>query len=302
MKCLPLFAAFLLILSCTPVVAQEIECEISIDVQRLTSTDAKDNLSDFVQQLTQYINSYRWTKEDFQGEKIKCTMSISVLGSTGNNHYTAQAFIGSQRPIYKAGRNTAVTRFIDDKWEFDYTRYQSLAHTESRFDPLLSLIDYYAYIILGYDADTYHTNGGTVYFQKAMDIVNKSRGASGAGNGWEASSQGSFSRMQLLDELLGPKFQDFRKAVHVYYYRGLDSLSMDPQRALKKILSALEKIGKLRDKINQPSLLIRTFFETKYMEIAEVFLQDDDRSVYAKLIQIDSGHQQAYEQASAKRR
>jgi len=290
----------LLALNCT--VAQEIDCEITTDVQRLTTAETRDNLSDFVQQLKQYVNTYTWTKEDFGNEKIKCTFNISFQGSVGDNHYITQVFIGSQRPVYKLGQNTAVTRIMDANWEFDYIRNQAFSHNDSRFDPLLSFIDFYIYLILGYDADTYHTNGGTAYFQKAMEIVNQSHGASSSGKGWELSPQGSYTRAQVIDELLNPKYQDYRKAVHVYYYRGLDSLYRDPEKALKKMYSALEKIGKLRVKNNHPIVVLKTFFDTKYLEIAEKFLKDPDPSIYAKLSKIDPAHQQTYDEYAVKPR
>ena len=85
--------------------------------------------------------------------------------------------------VHKAGRNSGVIRILDDKWEFDYVRSQSLIHDEFRFDALLSFIDFYAYVVLGFDFDSYKAFDGTLYFEKAVDIVNKSRGAA-SGTGW----------------------------------------------------------------------------------------------------------------------
>jgi hypothetical protein len=282
--------------------AQDIECDINLNLESLTTTEARDNLSDFVQQLKQYINSYRWSKEDGVSDKVKCSFTISIQGSVGDHHYIAQASIVSQRPIYKAGRNTAVVRILDDKWEFDYIRNQSLIHSDSQFDPLLSFVDYYINLILGYDADTYKLYGGTSYFQKAMETVNLARGATAEAKGWEPSGQGIFSRAQLIDELINPKFQDVRRAVHTYHRRGLDSLFSDQLTPYKRIISALDKIRKLREKINQPSLSIRTFFDTKYLEIAETFAGSSDLTVFNRISKIDPAHQKTYDEYAAKQK
>jgi hypothetical protein len=294
---IPLYLLFFVL----PIFAQEIDCDVSINTQQVPA-EARENLVDFAQQIKQYLNSYQWTKENLGGEKIKCSIDISFLGSPKDNHYTAQAFIGSQRPIYKSERSTAVLRVLDDKWEFDYIRYQPLSHNDFRFDPLLSFLDFYVYLILGFDFDTYRIADGTQYFQKAIEIVNKARGTSNAGTGWDISSQSTYQRGQLVEEILNPKFRDLREAVYKYHYKGLDLLYKNPSKATKNIFSALEKIGNLQTKINQRSLAMRVFFDTKYLEIAEVFLNNEDHSIYPKLAKIDPSHQKSYEEYSKKNR
>ena len=298
-----IIAIIICILSITPVTfAQDIECDVNLNLESLSTTEARDNLSDFVPQLKQYINSYRWSSEERTAEKIKCSVTISIQSSVGEHHYIAQAFIGSQRPIYHSRRNTAVVRMLDDKWEFDYIRNQSLIHSISQFDPLLSFIDYYIYLILGYDADTYKLYSGTPYFQRSMDIINLARGTPSETKGWQLTGQGTYSRAQLADELNNPKFQDVRRAVHTYHRRGLDSLFNDKVKSYKRILSALDKIGKLRDKINQPSLIIRTFFDTKYLEIAETFVESTDPDVFDRIAKIDPAHQKSYDEYKEKQK
>jgi hypothetical protein len=285
-------------------VAQEIDCDVTINTDALDA-EGKDNLVDFVTQVKQYINGFRWTQEEFGDEKIKCSLTISFQSVKDASHFTAQAFIGSQRPIFKANRNTAVIRIIDDKWEFDYVRFQSLSHSEYRFDPLLSFLDFYVYLMLGYDADTYKdtykAGKGMEYFQKATEIVNRARGSAGSAKGWDVSSQNTYSRAQLIEELVNPKFQVVREALYEYHYRGLDYLFKDEVKARKIILSSLEKIAKFQNKINQRTLIIRTFFDTKYMEIIDVFSKEPDFGVYDKLGQFDPVHLQNYEEAKKKR-
>ena len=174
-------------------------------------------------------------------------------------------------------------------------------HDESRFDPLMSLLDFYAYVILGYDFDTYKAGDGTQFFQKAGEILNKARNT-GGGKGWDLPTQAAYSRAGLIDELVTPKYYDIREASFRYHYRGLDLLYKDDAKARKAIFSALEKISNLQAKINQRSLLIRLFFETKYLEISEVFQRDPDLTVYTRLSKIDPAHQTSYEEYSKKAR
>src|SRR5262249_37319499 len=148
----------------------------------------------------QYLNSVRWTREDFKGDKIKCAMQISFLQtSSSENHYSAKAFFGAQRPIYRSQRNSAILRIIDDQWDFTYVRGQSLTRDDYRFDPLISFLDFYSYIILGFDFDTgdfgySKAEAGSPYFQKALEIINRARSTGGAGSGWDLGTRNTYSR------------------------------------------------------------------------------------------------------------
>ncbi len=293
-----ILAVVLLLSTLQSAFTQEIECTITTNVQSLTS-EARDNLGDFISQIQQYVNSYRWTNADLGGEKIKCSIEIQFKGSSREGHYNTQAFIGSQRQIFQSsGNNTAVVRIRDDNWDFDYIRSTPFVHSDARFDPLMSVLDFYVYIILGYDFESYKSGDGTPYFQKAYEISNKASGTVGAGPGWDNSSPNTFSRALLVEELLNVQYYSFREAFYKYHYKGLDLLAKDAVRARKNILTALEKIRRLEDKINRRNLIVKLFYESKYLEIAQTFAKDPDLTVFSRLIKIDPTHQSEYEKAS----
>jgi hypothetical protein len=272
---------------------QELECTVTISTDLLTA-EAREILADFTAQAQNYINSYRWTDEDLGGEKIAWTINISFQGSPRQNRYTAQAFIGSQRRIYRSEKNTALLRVMDDKWEFDYQPNQQILHDESMFEPLASFLDFYSYVVIGLDFESYQPGAGVPYLEKAMNVVNTARSG---GKGWEAATPTEYSRGQFVDELLSAKYEDVRKAIYRYHYLGLDLLYNDPERAKRNILMGLEKIGRITAQTNQPSQLIKVFFDTKYLEIAETFRGHSDPGVYTTLMEIDPGHRQTYEEA-----
>lgn len=286
--------------------AQEFDCDVTINTQQLPS-EALDNLSDFVQQVKQYLNTNRWTKDDFAPiDRISVTMTIFFRGSPTTGRYSAQVFIGSQRKIWDLKSNkptqktSALLRIFDDNWEFSYTRGIPLTRNEFRFDALASFLDFYAYVILGFDYDSYEPAGGTPFYQKAMDIFNLSR-SGGSPRGWEFPGSGTYSRARLIDELVSERMKDLRDAIYVYHAEGLDRLSTDPASALAKVYTAVESIGKLKKRINQPSVAIKTFFDTKYLELCELFLNYPDDTIYQKLSAIDPSHQKSYEEYQKKR-
>ncbi len=280
--------------------SQEFDCDIKMNVDNLTA-EGRENLVDFLPQLKQYFNSYKWTKEDFGDYRIRCNIEIFILG-VSNNHYTAKAFIGSQRPIGNTTRNSATLRILDDKWEFDYTRSQSMNHDDFRFDPLLSFFDFYAYVILGFDFDSFKAFDGTPYFNKAMEIVNKARGSATSGSGWLSTSQSAYTRAQLMDDIFNPSNKDVRKAFYTYHYNGIDLLDVKHEKAQANIIKAIESIGKMKEQLMAQTLLMKLFFDTKYQELAESLQDYPDRSVYERIAKIDQPHQKTYEEFALKLR
>lgn len=291
-----LSALCLTLLFLSPGTAQELECTVTINTELLTS-EARENLNDFVAQVQNYINSYRWTDEDLGGEKIAFTINISFQGSPQPNRYTAQAYIGSQRKIFGLDKNTALLRVIDEKWEFMYQPNQQILHDESLFDPLASFLDYYCYLVVGLDFESYEPRAGLPYLEQAMNVVNI---AASGGKGWEIGSPTAYSRGTFIDELLSPKYEEVRMAIYRYHYFGLDRLYYNEEKAKKTILSALQRIGNVVVQTNQPSQLIKIFFDAKYLEIAETFRGWPDSDVWDTLIQIDPAHRQTYEDARSR--
>ncbi len=282
-----------LLLSCgvSFVTAQELECSVTINTELLTA-EARDNLEDFVDQVQNYINSYTWTDEDLGSQKIQWTVSISFQGSPSQNRYSAQAFIGSQRPVYGSEKNTALLRVLDDRWEFTYQRGQQMLHDETNFNSLLSFLDFYSYVIVGLDFESYREGDGLPYLEKAMNVINTARAG---GKGWAAESPNTYSRGQYIDELLSGKYEQVRSAIFRYHYLGLDLMYHDEEKARRNMLTALNKIGRVTSETNQPSQVVKIFFDTKYLEIAETFRNDPDPAVFDTLMAIDPAHRQTYE-------
>jgi len=271
--------------------AQELDCSVTINTDLLTA-EARENLQDFVSDVENYVNSYTWTDAELGPEKISWTISISFQGSPAQNRYTAQAFIGSQRPVYRSEKNTALLRVLDDRWEFTYQRGQQMLHDETNFNSLLSFLDFYAYVIVGLDFESYREGDGLPYLEKAMNVVNIARAG---GKGWAAESPSTYSRGQYIDELLSGKYEQIRAAIFRYHYLGLDLMYHDEEKARRNILTALKKIGQVISETNQPSQVVKIFFDTKYLEIAETFRNDPDPGVFEELMTIDPAHRQTYE-------
>jgi hypothetical protein len=285
-------AAFL---SMAPAASAQIDCKVTVNMDKIQGTN-KEQLEDFATDIQTYISTNKWAGDDYDGDPIKCTLNIFFLSQNGDNDYTAQIFLGSQRPIYgdPSGKSTAMLRIVDDKWEFIYQKGHPLYRNEQQFDPLTDFIDFYMYLVVGFDYDSYDPLAGTKYFQKCFVFCNQ---ATSGAIGWDRNPSG-YSRLTLVEDLLNPKYGSFREGFYSYHYKGLDLLAKKPDEGYKNIISFLESIGEQKRIGNPRALIFKNFFDAKYMELADIFKNYNSKNVYQLLVKIDQAHQATYEEAA----
>jgi hypothetical protein len=293
--------SLLIVLLCSAVssaLTQELNCDVTVNLDKISSGQ-RDNLRDFKTDVERYLNSIRWSSEDFGQEKIKCSINIFFQTGSQDGRYTATVFIGSQRIVYigndPTDKASPVLRILDQVWDFSYLPNQRMVHDEFQFDPLTDFLDFYAYLIVGFDLETYTELSGTNYFQKALNICNLAQGSSYS-SGWQQSSS-DYSRFNIADELMNSRYQSFRFAFYTYHFDGVDLLATESQKGLDNILRSVEAIGDIRKKLEPRSILVKTFFDAKYQEITDAFLKYPDRSVFQRLIAADPPHQSTYQEA-----
>ena len=294
MKTLLIFILF----SSALIFPQELNCTVTLSTGNI-SISARDKLKDFAQKVEDYMNKTQFTNDPAyqNGAKIDCAMNIFVLSSANDINYTAQVVVTSLRPIYKSQDNSLVLTINDNTWSFSYDPAQAFYRNQSVFDPITGFLDYYAYIIIGFDLDTWNKLGGSQYFSKASDIV--SLGAvSSYSSGWSKNSN-SYSRRGLVDDLLNDKFRPFREAIYDYYY-GIDIYSMNKMEGQKRIVKLVNVLQDLRAKMDLNTVLIKVFFDSKAGEIIDhLKTYPDKEKVFTALKRIDPAHAAKYDEQLA---
>lgn len=276
-----------------PASAQELNANVTIDRSQLSSTSL-NYLDNLPQELEVYINEYDWTDTNFQEqERIGVDLQITLLNVDSNFNFEAQVVIRSRRPIYNTTQETALFLFNDENWNFNYTPNRALIHDELQFDGLTSLIDFYAYIILGFDFDSFSELGGSPYYMEAQNIVSLAQTTSSPG--WSRGSNRR-NRAQLVADLLNTNFELFRRAIYQYHRMGLDAFLSDPQEGRQQVLESLQKIQEAKRNTSS-NLVFDIFFNAKYREIVSIF-EDADPQVrleaFNLLSQIDQSHLTEY--------
>jgi Domain of unknown function (DUF4835) len=276
--------------------AQELDCTVTVSYEGLPANN-RGLLADFGQVVQDYMNMTHFTGKDWVGPKIRCSINILFVSASSDVDYSAQAVVVSQRPIYNTINYTSMLRVNDNSWSFKYEKGQSLYANQSTFDPLTSFLDYYANIIIGLDYDSYEELGGTEYFSKAFGIVTLGNSSSNSG-GWQAAGL-SYSRWNLVSDLLNDKFRPFREAFYNYHYNGLDIFNDKKYRevALENITNLVNTLDQLRTKVDLNTTLIKAFFDAKYGEIADYLKYAHKPDLFAILKKIDPRHLSKYDEA-----
>ncbi len=273
--------------------SQELKANVTVNFEQLPNS-AKERLVDFEYSVESYLNNTRFTELDWEGDPIICSFNIFFIGNSGETKYSAQVVINSQRPIYKTNKSSLILNVLDKEWSFEYERNQTLRFNLVNFDPLTSFLDFYSYMIIGYDMDSYNPLGGGDYFAKAYDIALLGAN-SGYSKGWALESS-AYNKRTLLDEIQNAQFHQFRKDYFDYHYNGLDIFTENKIAAQRNIAKLVNNLYKSIDKIARNSVILKVFFDAKSGELVD-YLKGSDDEVFKKLMKINPENITKYEKA-----
>lgn len=282
--------AFYLILT-SVISAQELNCKVTVNYENVPVVN-RELLVDFANVVESYLNTARYTNDDY-ATKINCAMSIFFLSAAGDFDYAAQVVVTSQRPVYRSERVSPVLAINDGQWQFQYQPGQAMYANQTTFDPLTSLLDFYALIIIGMDQDSFGPFAGTPTFLRAMDIANLGA-TSRANTGWLPSSS-VYNRNGLISDILRDKYAEFRGSIFEYYY-GVDIYSQNKTLGQQKIAGLVNVLWSMYQKTgNFNSVYISTFFDSKSGEITDLLKFYPDPEIFNKLKKIDPPHTAKYD-------
>ena len=288
------FFVVIFLLISVSIYPQELNCKVIVNYENLPVKN-RELLVDFRNVVEGYMNTTRFTDEVWEGDKIDCTLNIFFTSASSDIEYGAQIVVVSQRPIYQSTMNSPMLTINDGDWSFKYEVGQSMYVNFNVFDPLTSLLDYYGLVIIGFDTDTFEEFGGTPYFKKAFDIVNRASNSS-YNNGWLANNN-VYSRWGLVSDLLNEKYAAFRSAIFDYHY-GIDIFAQDKEIGQAKIVELINVLYSLYQQSGIiKSVFVQTFFNAKYGEISDRLKDYHDKTIFDKLKKIDPSHAGRYDQA-----
>ncbi len=287
-----LFLLVVLLLLPASMRAQELDCDVAVDHTLLTDVDYT-YLDDLGREMQEYLNTRTWTDDAFLPfERVDCQVEVVFTEAVAQQNYTAQLAISMRRPIYGTTQTTAIVRFSDPGWQFSYTRGAPLIYEPQSYDALTSVLDFYAYMLLGYDYDTFSELGGTEFFERARRIAE--RAASIGGADW--SSSDGRGRRDLVEDLLTQRFEPLRIAYFNYHYGGLDHFVTETAEARANVLDVLRDLEELSANVTRRYPL-DLFFSAKFEEMIAIFEESPlSGDAYDLLTTVDPSHFSRYQE------
>lgn len=262
------FIILLFLLSFNAVNSQELNCKVTVNASQISGSN-KQLFTSLEKAVTDFMNNTKWTNKNFKSqEKIKAVIVLNINEQTGGNKFSGSIQLQAVRPTFNATYQTPILNYNDDDVEFVYEEFQPLIYNETSYQSnLTSLLSFYAYVILGFDQDSFALKGGDEYFKKAEQILLIAQ--QGGRKGWN-SLDGNTSRFQLIDNVLNAMYKNFRSMMYEYHIKGLDIMSKDQPKAKKNIANAIIKLKGIYSR--RPSaFLLRIFLDTKSDEIESIF-------------------------------
>ena len=278
-----LLVLFIALLYAHAAFGQELKCKVDVNSQQIQGTDKRiyDNLKKVVQD---YMNTTRFTNLELENEeKIECSLMFIVKSKEGNSH-TCEFQIQSSRPVYGSNYSTTLLNFRENI-TFEFQESQTLTFNETMVnDNLTASLDFWAYLIIGLDFDSFSKLGGNTFFQKAQAISSMAQGS--LGENWKAQQdRNNWGWINVLTNTTQP---EMRLLSYQYHRLGLDQMYKDTESGRSNILEALKLLKSVKQaKPRSPQLA--NFIETKSSELVNVFskaTKSEKQSAYELLTTI----------------
>ncbi len=245
--------------------AQELNARVRVVDNQIPTTIDRKIFRTLEASLTTFLNNRRWSADNFkQNEKINCQILINLEGMDEPNVFSASITIQAARPVYSTSYVSPIINFKDPNFDFKYIESQPMEFNENRIsgsDPLVSnltaVMAYYAYIIVGFDYESFSLRGGNPYFQKALNIVNNAPDASKI-SGWKSFENNNRNRYWLTENLINNRYTVIHDVYYNYYRKGMDYLYENEAGARTEVMNSLVYLDNLNRET--PNLMIVQFF------------------------------------------
>ncbi|MCQ2327745.1 MAG: DUF4835 family protein [Paludibacteraceae bacterium] len=297
MRKLLLYSALLLTVL---VQAQELNMTVNLNTAQVEGTN-QQMFETLKQSIMDFYNSTRWTDMTVaEGERIECSMFIIVKSVTTENLFSCEMQVQSRRPIYNTNYSSPLINFKDNDFNFVYQEYDRIEFQPQQFTSnLAALLAYYAYLIIGYDMDSYARLGGTPYFQVCENIAQMGQSAStqgGEADGWKAFAS-TRNRYALINNLMDEAFHPFREYIYTYHRLGLDIMAENVANGRARIAKDIEVLH-TANKARPATYVVYTFMDAKNDELVQLFKKgtaEEKKAVYDVCMAVDPTRQDQYD-------
>lgn len=247
--------------------AQELNCQVTVDYSQVggTNTSVFETLKEAI---SEYVNTRKWTPAQISpNEKIECKLFFSIK-EYNDDKMVGDLQVQSSRPVYNSSYATTLINFKDTKVEFEYREGEPLIFSENSMESnLTAIIDFYVYLILAMDFDSFSPRGGEPFFKELQRVVQMAQ--SSGESGWKAFED-TKNRSAVLSAFTDPATSKLRDLTYQYHRKGLDEMSVSPAKGRAAIT---ESLNVLKEVFSQSpmSVGLSMFKDAKLDELVNLY-------------------------------
>ncbi len=294
-----LVAALLMVLATGNAASQELYCNVQVSAQKIQGSN-REVFQNMQRDIYEFMNSMVWTDNIFSfSERIECNLLINLDEQLSADEFRGTIQVQLSRPVYNTTYESTVLNFVDNNFQFRYVEFQPLEfNPNSHTSNLVSVLAYYAYLLIGMDFDTYTQGGGTPYFQVAEKIVTNAQNA--PEQGWKPyDGSRNRNRYWLVKNILDSEYAGVRQFLYLYHLRGLDRMESDMTQARTEIYESLRRLQEVYRRRPDPFMYYMTVvLDAKADEIVNIFSQgfpEEKNRVVQILTEIDPANENKYQ-------
>lgn len=258
--------------------AQELNCEVTVNADQISGS--KQVFETLQEAMSDYLNTTTFTSAQFAAnEKIECRLFLTVK-EYADDIFKGDLQVQSLRPVYNSSYTTTLLNFKDTKVEFTYRENEPLVFSVNNMESQLTqILNFYAYLILAVDFDSFAPRGGDPYFERLAMIVQQAQ--SSGETGWKAFEDNK-NRSAVLSSYTDPATTELRDMTYKYYRQGLDQMSVSVDKGRAAVTESLETIKKVYG-VSPMSVALSMFNDAKFDELVNIYSKapaDERTKVY----------------------
>lgn len=262
--------------------AQELNCVIEVNSDRVTGNEQV--FESLQEAINEYMNTTKFTSAQFSpNEKIECRLFLTVSEYT-DDVVKGDIQVQSIRPVYNSSYTTTLLNFKDDKIEFEYRQNEPLRFSETTMESnLTAILNYYAYLFIALDFDSFSPRGGDPYYDRLATIVQLAQSSGEVG--WK-SFEDNRNRAAVLSALTDPQSVVLRDMIYQYHRKGLDEMSVSPDKGRSTITLSLDALRKVYE-TSPMSVGLNMWRDAKLDELVNIYSkgsQSERDDVYSLLM------------------
>lgn len=247
--------------------AQELNCQVTFNTDQIEGTN-KQVFETLQQAVSEYMNTTVFTNAQFAAnEKIDCRMFFTIK-EYKDDTFTGDLQVQSTRPVYNSSYTTTLINFKDTKLEFAYRENEPLVYSVNNMESqLTAILNFYAFLFLAVDFDSFAPNGGEPYFERLQQIVQMAQ--SSGESGWKAFED-TKNRSAVLSGFTDAATSGIRKLLYDYHRTGLDNMSVSVDKGRAAVTESLGEIEKIY-KGAPMSVMLSMFKDAKFDELVNIY-------------------------------